>query len=139
MLCSSFSLTKTFYSHVEHSSTAATLPKMGLAVDHKFLTAQALKPDHSEQRNSTLSQACVRDRYGELCCPGPLWGCPGLDLFKLPSSTHDPLQVALTRLWSGEQRKHIPLAASYLPSYQAFAIFSLRLQVGMELPASTHS
>lgn len=64
---------------------------MGLAVDCKFQTAQALKLDHSEQRNCTLSQ--VRDRDGELCCPGPLCECPGLDLSKLPLSTHDLLQI----------------------------------------------
>lgn len=62
MLSSSFNLTETFYSRVEYSSTAATLPKMGLAVNHKFLTAQALKPNHSEQRNSTLIQALAVSR-----------------------------------------------------------------------------
>lgn len=74
MLCSGFSVIKTICSHSEYSSAAATLPKTGIAVDYKFLTAQALKPNHSEQRNFSLGWVCVSEGDARFCSHGPLWG-----------------------------------------------------------------
>lgn len=56
-LCSVLALVfviNTICSHAEYSLAAVALPKMGLTVDYKLVTAQALKPNHSAQRNFAL-------------------------------------------------------------------------------------
>lgn len=92
MLCSGVGVIKSICSHSEYSSAAATLPKMGLAVDYKLITAQALKPDHSEQRNFALGWVCVSKGDAGFCSHGHFAAgieFPGLDLPKMTlTSSH---------------------------------------------------